>query len=322
VQAPIPPRRAHALVGTSRRYRDQVRIRWHRVGATLVALAFAACSSASSPRARHAARAPASTTSLSVSTTTTAAAAPSTTAPSPTTRRTSPPTSSRPAAAGVGGLGGATVAVDAGHNGGNFTHAAEILRPVFIGTQYLACDTTGTNAADGYTEAAYTLDVSLRLASILRAAGANVVLTRSTNDGVGPCIDERAAIGNRAHAAVAISIHADGGPPGGRGFHVNYPALVPGYTEAIVGPSYRLALDLRAAYQSGTGVPPSTYVGSGGLLARSDFGGLNLSKVPKVLFETGNMRNATDAALLESPGFRQQAAQALATGLAAFLAGK
>jgi len=316
----MPPRRAHALVGTSRRYRDRVRIRWRPVGATLVALALAACSSASPPRARHAARAPASTTSLSVSTTTTAAA--STTAPSPTTRRTSPPTSSRPAAAGVGALGGATIAVDAGHNGGNFTHAAEILRPIFIGTQYRACDTTGTNAPDGYTEAAYTLDVSLRLASILRAAGANVVLTRSTNDGVGPCIDERAAIGNRAHAAVAISIHADGGPPGGRGFHVNYPALVPGYTEAIVGPSYRLALDLRAAYQSGTGVPPSTYVGSGGLLARSDFGGLNLSKVPKVLFETGNMRNATDAALLESPGFRQQAAQALATGLAAFLAGK
>jgi N-acetylmuramoyl-L-alanine amidase len=53
---------------------------------------------------------------------------------------------------------------------------------------------------------------------------------------------------------------------------------------------------------------------------RSDLGGLNLSDVPKVLFEAGNMRNATDAALLESSGFRQQAAWALAAGLAQYLA--
>ncbi len=187
---------------------------------------------------------------------------------------------------------------------------------------YRACDTTGTSTPDGYTESAYNFDVSVRLAAILRAAGANAILTRSSDDGVGPCIDERAAIGNRARAAVGISIHADGGPPGGRGFHVNYPALVPGYTDGIVGPSYRLAVDLRAAYQAGTGMPPSTYAGSGGLLARSDFGGLNLSKVPKVLFETANMQNPTDAALLESAPFRQKVAQALADGLAAFLAGK
>jgi N-acetylmuramoyl-L-alanine amidase len=218
-------------------------------------------------------------------------------------------------------VAGATIVIDPGHNGGNSTHATEIARPVFIGTMTRACDTTGTNTTDGYTESSYTLDVSLRLAAILRSAGANVVLTRTDNGGVGPCIDERAAIGNRAHAAVAISIHADGGPPGGRGFHVNYPALVRGYTEPIVGPSYRLAVALRAAYQAGTGVPPSNYLGSGGLLARSDFGGLNLSTVPKVLFETANMRNATDAALVKSAAFRQQAAQALANGLAAFLGG-
>src|ERR1700730_442036 len=40
-------------------------------------------------------------------------------APPPTRRRTVPPTSARRAAAGVGALGGATIAVDAGHNGGN-----------------------------------------------------------------------------------------------------------------------------------------------------------------------------------------------------------
>jgi N-acetylmuramoyl-L-alanine amidase len=69
-------------------------------------------------------------------------------------------------------------------------------------------------------------------------------------------------------------------------------------------------------------MPYATYLGSSGLSERSDLGGLNLSDVPKVFIETGNMRNATDAALLESPAFRQRAARALALGLAAFLHGR
>ena len=52
---------------------------------------------------------------------------------------------------------------------------------------------------------------------------------------------------------------------------------------------------------------------------RSDLGGLNLSDVPKVLIETGNMRNAGDAARLESAGYRQREARALANGIEAFL---
>jgi N-acetylmuramoyl-L-alanine amidase len=69
-------------------------------------------------------------------------------------------------------------------------------------------------------------------------------------------------------------------------------------------------------------MPTSTYFGSQGLVERSDLGGLNLSDVPKVLVETGNMRNATDAALLENSDFRQRAAQALAAGIARYLAGR
>ena len=69
-------------------------------------------------------------------------------------------------------------------------------------------------------------------------------------------------------------------------------------------------------------MPLSTYTGSNGLDVRSDLGGLNLSNVPKVFVETGNLRNATDAKLLSSQRFRQRAAGALARGLAAFLARK
>jgi N-acetylmuramoyl-L-alanine amidase len=216
-------------------------------------------------------------------------------------------------------LAGKTIAIDPGHNGGNATHPREINRLVNAGTLWKPCDAVGAATASGYSEAAYNLDVSLRLARILRAKGARVVLTRTTNSGWGPCITERAAIGNRAHADAAISIHADGGPPSGRGFHVIYPPSIRGLTDDIAVPSHRLALDVRDAYRPGTGMPYSTYAGRSGLAVRSDLGGLNLSDVPKVFIETGNMRNAVDAALLTSPRFRAQVARALAAGLQRFL---
>ena len=95
----------------------------------------------------------------------------------------------------------------------------------------------------------------------------------------------------------------------------------PGYTDDIYSASHRLGVDVRDAYLA-TGMPTSTYFGSQGLVERSDLGGLNLSDVPKVIVETGNMQSATDAASLESPDFRQRAAQALADGIARYLAGR
>ncbi len=216
-------------------------------------------------------------------------------------------------------LQGKTIVIDPGHNGRNYAHAAEIARLVDAGTLRKACDTTGTSTESGYTEAAYNLDVALRLRRILRAKGARVVLTRTSNAGVGPCIDTRAAIGNRAAADAAISIHADGGPADGRGFHVIYPLPIAGLTDDIAAESRRLALAVRAAFAKGTGEPYSDYTGRAGLDARSDLGGLNLSDVPKVLVETGNMRNAADARRLESAAYRQSEAEALARGLEAFL---
>jgi N-acetylmuramoyl-L-alanine amidase len=225
-----------------------------------------------------------------------------------------------PEAVGAKGLSGKTIAIDAGHNGGNYLHTSEINRLVDAGTVRKPCDTTGTETNSGYTEAAYTLDVALRLRTILQKRGARVVMTRTSNDGWGPCITERATIGNRAHADAAISIHADGGPAAGRGFHVIYPRSIAGLTAPIAPRSKRLALAVRAAFARGTPMPYANYIGRSGLDERSDLGGLNLSTVPKVLIETGNMRNATDAALLGSPSFHEREAAALAAGLASYLA--
>ena len=57
-----------------------------------------------------------------------------------------------------------------------------------------------------------------------------------------------------------------------------------------------------------------------GISFRDDLAGLNLTTVPKVLIECGNMRNATDAAMLVTASFQRQAAKAMASAITAFLA--
>jgi N-acetylmuramoyl-L-alanine amidase len=135
---------------------------------------------------------------------------------------------------------------------------------------------------------------------------------------VGPCVTERAAIGNDAHADAAISIHADGGPATGRGFAILEP-VADGPNDAIIAQSQTLGLDVRAAFLAGTGEPESTYDGINGLQPRDDLAGLNLSTVPKVMIECANMRNPDDAALVTTAQWQQLAARALAAGLTAFL---
>jgi N-acetylmuramoyl-L-alanine amidase len=210
------------------------------------------------------------------------------------------------------------VAVDPGHNGGNFAAASVIGKLIWNGRETESCDTTGAETDGGYTEAQFNWNVALYLTAELRAEGATVALTRTSNTGVGPCVTERAAIGNEVHANAAISIHADGGPPGGRGFAILEP-VADGTNDAIIGPSVILGADLRAAFAGGTGEPFSSYDGTDGIQPRNDLAGINLSTVPKVFIECANMRNAADAALVTSPRWQATAARAIADGLTTFL---
>ena len=215
-------------------------------------------------------------------------------------------------------LAGKVIAVDPGHNGGNFTAPGVINQLVWNGREWEACDTTGTATDAGYTEALFNFNVAQYLVSDLEAEGATVVLTRTSNWGVGPCITERAAIGNNAHADAAISIHGDGGPPTGRGFAILEP-VADGPNDGVIAASQALGLDIRSAFSAGTGEPVSTYDGIDGIQPRDNLAGLNLTTVPKVLIECANMRNSTDAAFLTTSAWQQSAAQALASGLTAYL---
>lgn len=246
--------------------------------------------------------------------------------PAPTTSGASsslPSSPSSPAAKGP--LTGKVVVVDPGHNPGNFRHTREINKLVNIGTNRKECDTTGTSTDSGYTEAAFTLDVSRRLRTLLEEQGATVKLVQNNDRPYGPCIDERARIGNEAKADAVISVHADGSAVGHRGFHMILPALVKGGvadTTKIVGPSRELGTRIAGKFVRATGSAPSNYVGGGtGLVVRKDLGGLNLSKVPKVFIECGNMRDPKDEALLTSGAWRQKAAQGIADGIGSYLKG-
>ena len=220
--------------------------------------------------------------------------------------------------ASSGPVNGRVVVIDPGHNGANQSHPQEINRQVPAGNgKTKSCDTTGTATDAGYPEYAFSMDVALRVAAILRQHRVTVILTRSDSSGVGPCVDRRAQIGNDAHAAAAISIHADGAPAADYGYHVIWPSPSD-KNAAIVDASHALAIHVRDYFKADSGEPISTYVRSG-LTQRGDLAGLNLSTVPKVFIECANMRNAGDAARITAGAWRQKAAQGIADGLLAFI---
>ena len=218
-------------------------------------------------------------------------------------------------------LAGKIVGIDPGHNGLSYTAPQIINQPVWNGQEDEACDTTGTETDSGYTEAQYNFNVAADLEADLEAEGAEVVMTRLSNSGIGPCVTTRAAIINEAHADVAVDIHADGGPADGRGFAVLEP-VADGPNNAVIASSAAFATIMDNTFLADTGMPVSTYDGVDGLQPRDDLAGLNLTTVPKVLIECGNMRNATDAAILVTPGFQMSAAAAMAQAITVYLTGQ
>lgn len=219
----------------------------------------------------------------------------------------------------TGSLTGRIIVVDPGHN--RIYRKAVNRKLVAAGNgKKKACNSSGTATNAGFAEHKFNWKVAVELVAQLRARGATVVLTRPNNSGTGPCVNERAAIGNHALADLVVSIHADGSyAAGARGFHLIISKTMVGGS-AVEARSKALALDLRSRIAKQTGMPRSTYIGKGTALSpRSDIAGLNLSKAPAVMLEAGNMRNKADAKLLTSATWRLKLAHALADGVVAAL---
>ena len=217
-----------------------------------------------------------------------------------------------------GTLNGKVVVLDPGHN---LNNSSSINQLVNAGNGVIkACDTVGTATPGSYPEHAFTWDVANRAAAILRSEGATVILTRSSDSGIGPCVTTRAQIGNDAHADAFIAIHADGGPSGGHGFFVmqpppNNPNVNPGGATR----SRVLATVMHDTFHTATGVPYSSYIANGYYPDSTTTGTINLSHGPVITIECLDMRNAGDAALAADPAGRQRVAAGIAAGVTAFL---
>jgi N-acetylmuramoyl-L-alanine amidase len=219
-----------------------------------------------------------------------------------------------PASAAPANIAGMIVFLDPGHNGSN---DASISRQVPTGRGGTKdCQASGTSTDDGYPEHTFAWDTTLRIRQALTALGVRTAMSRGDDTGLGPCVDERAALANAVKPNAIVSVHADGGPPTGRGFHVLYSS--PPLNDAQAGPSPRFAQIMRDQLQA-SGFVPSTYIGSGGLNPRSDIAGLNLAQFPSILVELGNMKNPVDSGLMKTPEGRQKYADAVVRGIAGFL---
>jgi N-acetylmuramoyl-L-alanine amidase len=220
----------------------------------------------------------------------------------------------RVAAAGIAGM---AVFLDPGHNAVNDAAISQQVPNGRGGTKQ--CNTSGTATDDGYPEHAFTWAVVGLINGSLSQMGVRTALSRADDSSVGPCVDQRAALANAMHPDAIVSIHADGGPPSGHGFHVNYSS--PPLNDAQGAPTLQLAQTMRDALVA-AGFQPATYIGSDGLYGRDDLAGLNLAQYPAVLVELGNMKNADEAARMESGDGRAKYAAAVTNGIVAYLNAK
>jgi N-acetylmuramoyl-L-alanine amidase len=242
--------------------------------------------------------------------------------PSPSPSHSAEPTHAASVAA-ADPLAGITVVIDPGHQLGNAQHPKQINRQVDAGGFKKACNTTGTATNGGYPEATFTFKVATVLKRKLHNLGATVVMTRRRNSHKlwGPCVDVRGKIGNkgfrgRKHAAdLKVSIHGDGAASGDHGFHV---IVADKRAKRKASTAYAKATRFALGH---AGLSRANYIAGGkGLMYRGDLGTLNLSRIPTIMVEMGNMRNRADAHRMISASGQRRYAGALLHGIRRYVA--
>lgn len=207
-------------------------------------------------------------------------------------------------------LSGLVIALDPGHNGGNASHPSEANKQVPDGRGGTkACNTTGTATDDGFPEHTFNWKVSRLVRADLEDLGARVIMSRDSNDGVGPCVDERGTFADDAD--FLVSIHANGSDSTSiQGFGV---IVAPGKQ---VRESTRLAQALVDAFTDNDFPINRSGYGKDGVVERTDLAGLNNASVPAVIVECGEMRNPHEADLMKND--QDTYAQALVAGITAY----
>jgi len=196
-----------------------------------------------------------------------------------------------------------------------YAHTAEINRLVDSAT-HQGLRHNRDRRQDGYSEAGLQPRCRPRGLAALSRCGGQGGADAQRQQRWGPCINRTGAIGNAAHADVAISITPTARPPAR--IPRIYPASLPGLDRAIgrtfgAPRRWTSAIPRRPVRASPTPPTRSRRPRPAERPRRPE----PVRRVPKVFIETGNLHDTADAALLGS-GFRQRAAQSLLAGLQEF----
>lgn len=227
----------------------------------------------------------------------------------------------------VGELAGKTVFLDPGHQGSAAGHDLSKQVPDGRGGTK-DCQTAGATAVTGKAEHTINWEVAQLVKAALEAKGARVVLSRADDTGWGGCVDERARAANDSRADIAVSLHADSTAAGNdaskSGFHLIVPVLpVPDATVTRVqGTEGRKATEKMRDSFKAAGFAPANYGGIGdGIVERTDIAGANLTQVPLVFVEMGNLSNPEEARKLSSPEGATAYALAVTNGITSYVTG-
>lgn len=164
----------------------------------------------------------------------------------------------------------------------------------------------------GVPEYVVTMQVALKLKSLLEAKDINVIMTK-TDINQSPGNIDRAQVGNDNNAALEIRIHCDSAEnseitgasmlvPAPKGYAINVSAVSRQYGQTILN-----------------SLVTSAQMNNRGVNERSDLTGFNWSKVPIVLVEMGFMSNPNEDQLLTQDDYQNKLAQGLCKGILAAL---
>ncbi len=181
------------------------------------------------------------------------------------------------------GLRGATLVVDAGHGGRD----------------------PGARGLSRAPERTINLSIATELARQLNHRGANVVLTRNTDEFIE--LEDRAEIADRYRADLFVSIHCDAHRDPSMAGATIYVGRGASST------SVRAAECIASALQS-AGIPCRGVRDAG-------FKVLIAHSRPAVLIECGYLTNRTEAGRLNDPAYQARIAAAIAAGITAHFAG-
>lgn len=182
---------------------------------------------------------------------------------------------------GFSSLAGAVIVIDPGHGGSD----------------------PGAVGGKGTFEKNINLAVALKVAALLKGAGAKVVMTRDSD--VYPTLGERVDIANQLNADIFVSVHCN-----------SLKRVDPGGTEVFVAP--RSAITSMALAQA----VQKSLVKQIGLFDRgvksNEFYVLNHTNMPSVLVELAFISKEEEEILLNDPAFQDKAALGIYEGIRAF----